>query len=128
MIHKLLLVMILGLVSTYSYGQNVAIVNDFNDAMALSESTKMPILVIFGADWCVYCKNLKKDIENGQLNKELDSYIVCYVDIDKNNDLKKEFKVKTLPDSRIIRDKKEIAMNKGYVPKDYKKWILNVSK
>jgi thioredoxin-like negative regulator of GroEL len=105
-----------------------AMVNSLEDAMALSESTKMPTLVIFGADWCGFCKSLKKDIESGMLNKELDNYIVCYIDIDKNKDLKKEFDVKTLPDSRILIDKKEISQYKGYDKSKYKKWINNVDK
>lgn len=128
MIQILLFIIGLCVISQYSYADNVAVVSSLEDAVALSESTKMPVLVIFGADWCVHCKNLKKDIDNGQLNKELDSYIVCYVDIDKHKDLKKEFQVKSLPDSRILKDQKEISSIRGYIPKDYKKWIINANK
>lgn len=102
-----------------------AMVNSLEDAMALSESTKMPVLVIFGADWCGYCKILKKEISSGEMNKELDNYIICYIDTDKNKDLKKEFNVRSLPDSRIFIDKKETSQYKGYDKNKYKKWIEN---
>lgn len=103
--------------------EGVSIVNSLEDAVALSESTKMPVLLIFGAEWCGYCKNLKKDIETGVMNKELENYIICYIDVDKHKDIKKEFKVSSIPDSRIIVDKKETAIKKGYVKDQYKKWI-----
>lgn len=116
------------MIPSYAYGGGPSMVNSLEDAIALSESTKMPTLVIFGAEWCGYCKNLKKDITNGVLNTELDNYIVCYIDIDKNPDLKKEYRVKTLPDSRILLNKIEKHSHKGYISKNYKEWLDSIKK
>lgn len=102
-----------------------AMVDSLEDAMALSESTKMPALVIFGADWCGYCKTLKNHISSGDLNKQLDNYIICYIDVEKNPELKREFSVKTLPDSRIFIENQEKSQYKGYDKNKYKKWIEN---
>lgn len=121
----LLLLAALCLSISVSLADSPAMVNSLEDAMALSESTKMPVLVIFGADWCGYCKILKKEISSGEMNKELDNYIICYIDTDKNKDLKKEFNVRSLPDSRIFIDKKETGQYKGYDKNKYKKWIEN---
>lgn len=123
----ILLVLIFGSINSL-YAQGPSIVNSLEDAMALSESTKMPTLVIFGAEWCGYCTGLKNDINNGELNKELDSYIICYIDVDKNKDVKKEYKVRNLPDSRILKNKIETEKITGYEKNRYKKWINDASK
>lgn len=115
----LLLYLLLGMSILYSN----SIVKDFEDAIALSESSKMPVLVVFSAEWCKYCSLLKKDIDNGEYSKELDKYIVCFVDVDKRADLKKEYRVSTIPDSRIIKDQKEQKQIIGYDKTKYKKWL-----
>lgn len=101
---------------------------DFNDALALSESTKQPLIVIFGAKWCPYCEDLKNDIDNGNLSKELDHKIVCYIDIDKHKDLKKEYRIQNLPDTRYLVSKKEVSQLIGYGKTKFKEWIRNADK
>lgn len=101
------------------------IVHNMEDAYALSEQTKQPVLVIFGADWCKYCVKLKTDIETGIYAEELDNVIVCFLNVDKNKQIRLEYKISNLPDSRIISDKKEISSIIGYNKPKYKEWISN---
>lgn len=101
------------------------IMYDLNDAVALSESTGQSVVLIFGATWCPYCVELKKDINDGNFGRELDNKIVCYIDVDKHKDLKKEYDVRTLPDTRYLVDKKEKSQIKGYNEPKFKVWLKN---
>jgi thioredoxin-like negative regulator of GroEL len=103
-------------------------VKDFEDAIALSESSKMPVLVVFSADWCKFCSILKEDIDKGVYAKETDKYIVCFIDIDQREDLKKEYQVSSIPDSRILKHKIEKSRLIGYDKIRYRKWLENNDK
>lgn len=100
-------------------------VNSIEDAMALSESSKKPVLLIFGSNDCVFCEKLKQDIIRGELTKYIDEYIVCYLDIDKAKKEKQEYKVSLIPDSRILRNKIEKTKIIGYKKSRYIEWLEN---
>jgi thioredoxin-related protein len=92
------------------------------DSIALSESSDKDILVIFTASWCKYCSIMKKDLEEDQ--GLLDNKIVCYVDFDSNPDLVKTYRVKTIPDYFILKNKIEIKRKVGYTGKNnFVKWF-----
>lgn len=94
------------------------------DAFALAEDTKKDLLIIFGADWCVYCNILKNDIDTN-LNIVEDK-IVCFVDFDKNKDMVKEYRVKTIPNYILYRDNIEIKRKVGYKNKEkFQEWLLD---
>jgi len=112
-----------------AYGENAFFVDNFADALAMSESTNKPLLVVFTADWCKYCAVLHEDVQKESGGEILKDYIVCFINIDKYPDIYKEYKVKALPDSRIIVSKTEIATNIGYKSKThYMQWIKNVNR
>jgi thioredoxin-like negative regulator of GroEL len=93
------------------------------DAMVESENTKMPILVVFTADWCKYCPVLKKDIE--QNLSTLENTIICYVDYDKNLDLAKEYQISVLPTCLLMQNQKEHKKIIGYKGFHFfKQWLL----
>jgi thioredoxin-related protein len=102
------------------------ILNSLPEANKLSRLTNKPVLLIFGADHCRFCESLKKDILDLKLSPHIDKYIICYVDIAKNPEYKKEYSVGIIPDSRIMRNNKEISKNKGYLRDNYIIWINNV--
>lgn len=92
------------------------------DAFALSEETKLKVLLIFSADWCAYC-NILKDNINGDPDMIPDT-IICFIDYDKRKDMVKQYKVKTIPDSLLYKDKKEIKRKVGFKNKqDYIDWL-----
>jgi thioredoxin-related protein len=94
------------------------------DAFALAEDTKKDLLIIFGANWCVYCNILKNDIKTN-LNIVEDK-IVCFVDFDQNKDMVKEYRVRTIPDYMLYRDSIEIKRKVGYKNKEkFQEWLLN---
>ena len=94
--------------------------DEYDKAIALSKKVKKPIVLIFGASWCPYCKDLKKDSKNIDLLKQ---YIVCFLDTDKQKELVNKYKIKGLPTSVILTDGAESARKSGYKRPDYETWL-----
>lgn len=99
------------------------ILNSIDEAKILSRTTERPILLIFGAEYCSYCVSLKQNILNLNLSPEIDQYIICYIDIKIHTDLKKQYSVSTIPDSRIIINNQETKSVIGYNQKKYRNWL-----
>ena len=94
--------------------------DDLNKSIELASKYNKKVLIIFGADWCPYCKTLKKDISTLFIQK----YIVSIIDIDKNSGIVDEFKIKGLPTSVVIDSaKKELARKIGYKKEEYENWL-----
>ncbi len=119
---KILLLSILVFQSIcYGVSDDYIITTKLVDAIALSEELNKEVLVIFTANWCDYCNQMKKDLEYCQ---ELEGMILCFVNIDKNPELKQEYKVRSIPDYFLLKDKIEIKRQKGYYgKKDFLKWL-----
>jgi thioredoxin-related protein len=117
-----LLILILFSANTFSDG---FVLNSLIEAQTISEATKKPILLIFGADSCRFCSLLKNDLDS-TLKKDIDNFIVCYLDLKIDPALKEKYNVTLIPDSRIIQDDKTISIIKGYKTQDYKQWLKNV--
>ena len=88
---------------------------------ALKNNKKL--LIIFTADWCGYCRTLKRDLTTLDTTR----YNICSVDIDdKNqNDLVSHFNITIVPTSIIVdpSSNKEIKRISGYVSDKYKSWL-----
>jgi thioredoxin-related protein len=94
--------------------------DDLNKSVDLAKEYQRKVLVIFGADWCPYCKVLKKDI----VSIDTKQYIVCIIDTDKNTDLVNEYKIKGLPTSIVLNTtKQELTRKTGYKANDYNSWL-----
>jgi thioredoxin-related protein len=111
--------------STVAFGADGFILDSIEEANKLSKATNKPMLIIFGADYCKFCSLLKEDILNHEFSPAVDQYIICYIDIKNNPDVKHKYGVSTIPDSRIFTDTKEINRIRGYSKDTYKKWLLN---
>jgi len=94
--------------------------DDLNKSIELASRYNRKVLIIFGADWCPYCKTLKKDISSLFTQK----YVVSIIDIEKNSGIVEEFKIKGLPTSVMIdSNKKELARKIGYKKQEYEDWL-----
>lgn len=118
-------IIILLFITNYSVATDKIYSTTLEEAVLLSESQNKPILVIFSAEWCKPCRRLKDDINFGKYNKELLNTIVCFVDIEDRQDLKQEYQIDTVPDSRILVDRIEKHRINGYNPNKYKQWLMN---
>jgi len=97
-------------------------VDNLNDAMLLSKEISKEIVVIFSAEWCGHCKELKKDLNDNPAI--LEDKIICIIDISKDKNLSRKYKVKNIPDCRIIKNSIEIKKRIGYGGIDeFKKWL-----
>lgn len=130
---KLLLGFILLLVAGFEqtvYSQNPvvssatldnAFVTDLDLALRLSKDTKQNIVLIFSADWCGFCKVLKRDLPTIE---GFDNKIICILDSDKEKRLAKQFKAKSLPTSIMLNPNgQEISRISGYNKVSYEKWL-----
>lgn len=104
------------------------ILDSIEEANRLSQSTNKPLLMVFGAEYCQFCNNLKQDIINGKLSPEIDPYIICYIDVKNNTEAKTEYGVSLIPDSRIWINNREVSKNKGYSLDNYRGWLLTKHK
>lgn len=92
------------------------------EAFALIDNTGQDMLIIFGADYCKYCNIMKKDITDNQ--EFFDNIVLCYVDIEKREDLVKSYKIKTIPDYIVYKGRTQIRRRVGYPGFDqFKTWL-----
>ena len=79
------------------------------------------VLVDFFATWCGPCKMLSPIIDELSEDRSLE---VVKIDIDKNEDLVKEFGIMSVPTIVLLKDNKEVARNIGFIRKnDLESWI-----
>ena len=90
--------------------------NDYEKAVSHNDRN---VLIIFGADWCKYCKILKEDMPSMNLN----GYVVCVVDVTKNKEAKIKSGISSLPTSVVMEGGKEVARSVGYSKEQYKEWL-----
>jgi len=125
MIKIIYLIFFLSVLLTIASANDKFLLSSLDEAQVLSKDTKKPILLIFGADYCVHCGKLKHDLLNKDLEESADNYIICYMDIQTNPDLKKKYGVSIIPDSRIIKSDKTVSSMTGYSKNTYAKWLKN---
>lgn len=78
------------------------------------------VLIDFFADWCGPCKLMAPIIH--ELEEEYREVKFCKVDVDKEPELARLFKIKSIPTVALVKDNTFVDMSVGYVPK------ANVSK
>ena len=76
-----------------------------------NELTKERVLVDFYANWCGPCKMIAPELE-----KISNDIKIIKVDIDKHNDLAREFAVMSIPCLILFENNKEIKRNIGFLP------------
>lgn len=100
------------------------IASNYADAIAESGKYGMPIFVYFEADWCHWCKKMKREaLSDTNVKEIMKNYIVVYVDTDQNRDLAMEFEVRVVPAYAITNcEEDKIKSGKGF--KEANEFIL----
>ncbi len=75
-----------------------------------NELIKDKILVDFYANWCAPCKMLSKELDN------INNIEILKVDVDKFNELAREYGVMSIPCLILFDNSKEIKRNIGFIP------------
>lgn len=128
MIKIIFWILVFGLCSTLTLASEGFILNSIDEANQLSKLTDKPILLIFGADYCVHCIKLKEDILNSNISEDIDKMIICFIDIAKNPKEKIEYNIKVIPNSRIIYSNKSNNPIIGYNKDNYITWLKSYDK
>lgn len=76
----------------------------YSEALAVSKNENKPIMVIFTADWCVFCKKLENQtFTNSQIVREINkNFVAVKINKDKEVELSKDFNVGGIPDMYFL--------------------------
>lgn len=90
---------------------------NLNSARTRALQHDRPILIVFGADWCKFCKELeKKTLSHPQMVKYINSrFVPVHLDHDKEQRVAKILEVESLPCSIILSPEADLLGKvKGY--------------
>lgn len=106
-------------------GEPIEVQHDFRTAVQRSQLEQRPLLVIFGAQWCSWCRKLEQDLSSEEARSIRERWIVVEVDVDRSPELAERFQAFTLPGLRILRlDQTELAAKAGYMPLvELREWL-----
>ena len=79
------------------------------------KTNEKPVLLDFYADWCGPCRMVSPIID--QIAEENPQYIVGKINVDKEPDLAKEFKILSIPTMAVMKNGKVIKQSSGAKPK-----------
>lgn len=82
-----------------------------------AQTFEKPRLMIFSATWCQPCRALHEYMNNKnhkELNKKLKGFYITEHDFDKEEDLVKTYKVRSIPTLIVIKNNKEVGRMTGF--------------
>ena len=91
--------------------------HDVRAAHKQSVRENRPMLLVFGAEWCTYCKKLEKTtLADSRVSKMIkDDFIPVHLDADEEKELMKILKIKSLPSTVIVSpDVQILGHTEGY--------------
>lgn len=104
-----------------TFAENIIVNNDIEYAQQLSKEKTRPLILIFSADYCHFCQQLKDDMFSSDI---FESNIICIIDIQNNKPLSRKFRIRNLPTSIIMNDDfTEKSRITGYKKKEYIDWL-----
>jgi thiol-disulfide isomerase/thioredoxin len=112
------------LIGGTAYAKPPVFMNNYESAVKVSNDLGIDILLVFSADWCKYCKMLKRDLSASVSKDELQDLIICTIDVDNNTSMKRKYGVGAIPDSVFMSENKIKSRKKGYNSlSGYLKWL-----
>lgn len=98
----------------------------FEQAKSLSSQHDRPILIIFTAKWCQWCKKLKDEtLQDANVQKSMQRYILVSIDTDVDRSVADKFNVKSLPTIVITNaQEQKLKSNSGFMKSsDMVRWL-----
>ena len=97
-------------------------IKEINNNEIYDEIKEDLVLVDFYATWCGPCKMMHPVIDSVVLENE--SLKVLKIDVDKNEELAKEYGIMTIPTLILFKDGKIVQKKVGFTPKEIiNSWI-----
>jgi thioredoxin-related protein len=89
---------------------------DLAEAKEASKQLNKDILILFETSWCSTCKRFKREnFSNNKIEEEMNNYIVCLLDVEKDLQIAKKFNIKSFPCYLIIDSEDHIKkIGSGY--------------
>lgn len=90
--------------------------SSYSEALSKSGEYGMPVLAIFGADWCGWCKKMKSEtLTDEQVKGMMMNYVVVHVDVDQDRSVSRKFGVSGIPAYVITNSQeKKLKNDAGY--------------
>jgi len=87
--------------------------SSYQEALTLAEKHNMHVVVVFGADWCGWCKKLKNEtLTDEKVKAVMKNFVYVYVDVDNDKSVSRKFGVSGIP-AYVITNSKEATLKKG---------------
>ena len=83
-------------------GKPIELQRDLQAAQQLATLEGRPLLAVFGADWCTWCRKLELELQDEDAESILKSWIVVRIDADEAVELSQSMNVSALPALRIL--------------------------
>lgn len=100
-------------------GKPIDLQHDLQAAQQLATLEGRPLLAVFGADWCTWCRKLELELQDEGAESILKSWIVVRIDADEAVELSQSMNVSALPALRILDFQlNQVAGREGYLPID----------
>ncbi len=108
-------------------GASGIIWQDYTQGLKLAKEQNKPVFLYFHAQWCRYCKKLKKTTLKDQAVMDYlrDNFISISIDTDKNKNLANQWKVRGLPTLWFLKsDNSRITSIPGFVDEKQFLYVL----
>lgn len=122
---KIILALLMFFIPVVTKAKPPVFTDNYKQSLELTQELGLPIVLIFGADWCKYCVVQKKDLwANLEL---LNDMIIVPIDIDESPQVAHEYGIRKVPTTVFLLNKTEKARKNGYSNlKDFKAWLKNL--
>ncbi len=92
------------------YDLNLVWSTSYKESLEQAKLKKLPILIKFEASWCVWCEKMEEEtFTDPEVKKELEKFVCVKIDVDKQVDIAKAYKIKSLPRTIVINIYDEIV-------------------
>lgn len=92
----------------------------YSESLDLAKKSNKKIFLLFYGEYCSPCNKIKEELMKPEVLQVLDNYVVCYVDLVKEKELRQAYKVKSVPTFFIIdHNEKIIKSDSGYKSSEY---------
>ena len=88
----LVIIMILSVVAGFALiNKRDSAENILNNSLKKAKETNKPVLVVFHASWCIWCRHLEDALNSNELKKIIDDhFVITYIDVLEQKEKKEE--------------------------------------